>query len=375
MKAIFRVLSVFFFVLFLSGQSQSQAVIPKGGGTSTATRPGSIQDSNPMEYWSDMEASARADGALFGKVIASGDAFLWEPIPVIITCKGAAESASQTDSSGHFLIRPAKISGELGVQGDTKRQMEVRYEGCVVSASLIGFDSTEITITHRNLREDPDLGTITLKRKSGGASSSSGSRESIPPAALKSFDKARAQLIDQKPDHAQKELEKAVQIYPQFAEAWYQLGRLQAATDSQSAHESFTKAAAADTSFVSPYEQLAAMAIQGGKWKEALENTSHILQIEPAGTPQIWYFDALAKVQLGQVDAARTSALKALSMDPLHQVTSTEQLLGVIFTLKKDYPTALEHLRSCLTYLPPGPKADTVKRQIAQVEHLETTAK
>ena len=182
MKAIFRVFAVFFAVLFLSIQSQSQAVIPKGGGTSTATRPGSIQDSNPDGVpWSDMEASARADGALFGKVVASGDAFLWEPIPVIVTCKGSVESASETESSGHFLIRPAKISGELGVQGDTKRQMEVRYEGCVVSASLIGFDSTEITITHRNLREDPDLGTITLKRKSGGAfSSSSGSRESIP---------------------------------------------------------------------------------------------------------------------------------------------------------------------------------------------------
>ena len=61
-------------------------------------------------------------------------------------------------------------------------------------------------------------------------------------------------------------------------------------------------------------------------------------------------------------------------MDPLHQVTSTEQLLGVIFTLKKDYPTALEHLRSCLTYLRlraqgrHGEAPDCV-----QVEHLETT--
>ncbi len=62
-------------------------------------------------------------------------------------------------------------------------------------------------------------------------------------------------------------------------------------------------------------------------------------------------------------------------MDPLHTVPGTEQLLGVILTMQRDYPGALSHLRNCLTYLPEGSNAELVKRQIAQLEHLTAIAK
>jgi hypothetical protein len=55
-------------------------------------------------------------------------------------------------------------------------------------------------------------------------------------------------------------------------------------------------------------------------------------------------------------------------MDPLHVQPDTEQLLAVILVAKNDLPTALRHLRNCLTYFPPGPNYELVKRQIAQID-------
>jgi tetratricopeptide (TPR) repeat protein len=185
---------------------------------------------------------------------------------------------------------------------------------------------------------------------------------------MKAFEKARAEWLAQNPDGAEKNLKKAIQLYPTFAQAWLQLGKIQEASEPQAARDSFSKALAADPKFVLPYEQLAALAAKAEKWQETLDNTNHALELDPAGTPQLWYYDALAKFQLGKSDEANVSASKALAIDPRHTVPNTEQLLAVILARKADYAGAVQHLQNCLTYLPAGPQADLVKQQIAQLE-------
>jgi tetratricopeptide (TPR) repeat protein len=276
---------------------------------------------------------------------------------------------TQSDAKGNFVITSTRVQGALSLQEDAKRQMETHYEGCTVQAALAGFQSSSVTITQRNLRDDPELGTITLTReKSQPGTAMSGTTESAPAEAVKAFEKARNGMLEQNADRAQRELKKAVQIYPQFAEAWYQLGRIQWESGSPEARESFSKAVAADPKFAPPYDHLAALAAQDGKWQELVDHTGHSLQLDPAGTPRIWYFDALGNLQLGKMDAAQASALQSLALDPSHTIPNTEQLLAVVLVRKRDYQGALDHLRHCLTYLPGGPEADLVKRQIARLE-------
>jgi len=110
------------------------------------------------------------------------------------------------------------------------------------------------------------------------------------------------------------------------------------------------------------------MAVQEQKWDEAAEQTGKALALDPAGTPQLWYYTALAKYQLGKTDEAQASAEKALAIDPRHSVPNVEQLLAVILARKADYAGALQHLKNCLTYMPSGPNADLLKQQIAQLE-------
>lgn len=343
---------------------------------SSITRPDSIQDVGLYGYWTHMTTQERAGGALLGKVAVEGEPLLWEPITITVNCDGKPVQTTQTDPKGRFAIIP-NVPGSLSLQGDIKRQMETHYEGCSVQSTFPGFHSSSITITQHNLRDDPELGTIQLSREGGRASGAavSATTDSAPPQAMKSFQKARTELLDQKSDRAQRYLKKAVELYPSFAEAWYQLGKLQVQSDANEARNSFSRAVRADPKFILPYEQLGALAIQAQNWREVLETTNHALELDPLGSARTWHDNALANVQLGRLDAAEASATKSLAMDPSHTVPNTEQLLAVVLARKANYPSALSHLRNCLTYTPTGPNADLLKEQIAQLEQKVEGAK
>jgi Tfp pilus assembly protein PilF len=355
------------------GQGMSSTPAPP----STITRPDSIQDSGTYGYWTQMSGQGRAGGVLLGKLAVEGETLLWEPVVVSVDCHGTIVYTTRTDPNGNFAIAPPPAPVSVNQQGDAKRQMETHYEGCLVQADLVGFHSNALTITQHNLRDDPNLGTLTLSRQEGRAEGTafSSTTASAPPNARKFFDRARTELLEQKPDKAERDLGKAVEIYPGFAGAWFEMGKLQLASNPQQARESFAKAAAADPKFVSPYEQLAMLDAQDQKWQDAANESSHALQLNPAGTSLLWFSDALANFHLGHTDIAEADALKSLAMDPVHTIPNDEQLLAVILALKGDYAGALKHLRNCLTYLPSGSSADLVKQQIAQLEQRVGTDK
>ena len=359
-----------------SAQSQGGST---GGTTSPANPtmgPAASSDVGKYTKWNSLEQQGRSGDYLVGNVSVAGGALPWDPIPLTVTCNGKPRFTSTTDPKGNFVIAPVKTDDSAIGNRDTKTKLAAQFVGCVVQAALPGFDSSAITIANRNMLDDPNIGTITLKREdtSAGAAVSS-TTASAPKDATKAFEKARTELLDGKPDRAQKDLEKAVQVYPQFAEAWYQLGRIQEVSKKGDAENSYTKAIAADPKFVLPYQQLAPMAAQAGKWKELVDYTSHELELNPRGNPQTSYYNALGNLKTGKMDVAETSAEKALAMDPLHTAPNTEQLLAVILVGKRDYAGALNHLRSSLTYVPPGPNADVIKQQVAQLEPMVETPK
>jgi tetratricopeptide (TPR) repeat protein len=300
---------------------------------------------------------------LSGQVTVKGATLPWEPLSVTVTCDGKTRYTTTADAKGNFMIG----SGTPPVKG--AEPFAKQFIGCEVAAVLPGFDSSRLTVAERSVRNDPKIGTITLNREEGsGGSAVSSTTAAAPKDAAKAFEKARSEWLDQKPDRAERDLQKAVQIYPQFAEAWYQLGRIQESQNASDAQSSFAKAVAIDPKFVLPYGHLTVLAERGQKWQELADVTSQELQLNPQGTPQVWYYNALGNFRLNKVDVAQASAEKALAMDPLHTVPVTEQLLAVILVGKQDYAGALQHLRNCLTYFKPGPNLDLVKQQISQLE-------
>ncbi len=371
-KSFLRVASsavLFVAEVFLTGIALGQTHPTTGTPPSTIYRPESIQEAGVYDYWTEESAQSRADGALLGKLTVEGEPLPWEPLLVNVTCNGKVVYTTQTDAKGNFGIVGVTLPGALGKQGDSQRQMETQFEGCIVQAAVPGFRSTSVTLTEEHVRDEPNLGTLVISRSGRDvATTLSGTTETAPANAMKSFEKARAEMLQHNPESAEHELKKAVQADPKFAEAWFQLGKLEEASDQQAARDSFSKAIAADPEFVLPYEQLASLAAQSGNWPEVLNDTNHVAQLYPLGTAECWYLNALANFQTGKPDLAQASAHKSLALDPRHSVLNTEQLLAVILAGKGDYAGALEHLRSSLTYVPPGPNADLLKQQIAKLE-------
>jgi tetratricopeptide (TPR) repeat protein len=310
-----------------------------------------------------------AAGDLRGKVVVKDGLLPWDPIPVTVSCNGKAAYTTETDAKGYFGILPSHIPGEVSQQGDKERQMIVHLEGCVVEAFLAGFSSSTLTITQSNLHDTPEIGTITLAREfAARGTAMSATSKSVPASAAEHWSRAAEEMLADRRDRARRQLEEAVRIYPEFAEAWYQLGTLQLLSNPREAQTCLRKAAAADPAFVSPYEHLAGLAAQQKDWPSALASVGHYLELDAKGTAHIWYYSALSNLQLGNIAAAENSANKLLAVDPLHNIRNGEQLLAVILARKADYDDALAHLRHCLSYVPTGPEAELIRGQIAQLE-------
>lgn len=332
-------------------------------------RPDSVQDAGVYGYWSHMTEQDRVGGALMGKVVVKDELLPWDPIIVSVSCNGTPVYTAETDSKGYFAVLPSRIPGELSLQGDRQRQMQVHFEGCILEASLTGFSSSTLTVTEHNLRDSPEVGTITLTREFDTRGTAMSATSKLAPIdAAKHWSKAGEEMLADKPDRAQRQLEEAVRAYPGFADAWYRLGILRLHSNPADAQICLRKAAVVDPAFVPPYEQLAGLAVEQGNWPDTLQAVAHFLQLDAKGNAHIWYYSALSNFQLGNLDAAESSAKRLQAMDPLHNVRNGEQLLAAILARKADYPGALAHLRNCLRYTPEGPNAELLRQQIAQLE-------
>jgi hypothetical protein len=326
--------------------------------------------------YDQLQTRQRGGISFMGKVVVDGGSLPWDPILVTVTCDGKARYNTQADGKGYFQIRGAAQSSEIAPTPDKSQTAASHLIGCQVHAALAGFRSSVITIANLNIMDNPDIGTIILHADEHAAGSAvSATTASASKDAMKKFDSARAKYLEKNFDGAQHDLEKAVQIDPKFAEAWYQLGKLQQRTKPQDALASYQKAVAADPQFVSPYEPIAELAAQQKNWQQVVDATTQYLKLDPDGSPQIWYFDAVGNLNTGRKDVAEESAKKSLAMDPQHLAPNDEQLLAVILAGHGEYAAALEHLRNCLTYTPPGPNADLMKQQIAQLEKVVPAGK
>jgi len=307
-----------------------------------------------------------------GKVTVEGAKPLWDPIPIVVKCDGKTRYNTEADAKGNFDIQARLPASEIvKTKSDLQKVAVAALVGCKVSAILDGFESTSVTIANGTIMDDPDIGTIHLRQDERAMGSTvSATTASAPADAIKEFEKAHSDETGKHLDSAQRHLQKAVSIDPQFAEAWYHLGKLEETEKPQDALNAYAKAAGADPKYMPPYERIAAMAALQKKWQDVVDATAHSLQLNPAGTPQIWYFSAVGNYNLGKAAAAEAAAETSLGMDPSHVAPNTEQLLAVMLAARGAYKDALDHLRHCLTYTAPGANADLMKSQVAQLEKI-----
>ncbi len=176
-------------------------------------------------------------------------------------------------------------------------------------------------------------------------------------------------MHEQKWDAAQKEFAKAVEAYPKFAIAWYQLGVLrQGRNDLPGAAQAWKEALASDPKYVKPYEVLAALAERQQIWVDSEKYSHDWIQLDPEDFPAAYLYNAIASAHLGKMDQAEVSARKGLLVDKEKRIPRLSYVLGLILIEKHEFSESAKCLRTYLELAPNAKDAAMVHEQITKIE-------
>jgi tetratricopeptide (TPR) repeat protein len=333
---------------------------------------------------------------LSGTVVMDGGAGPAASVEIQRVCSGAPRTVAYTNSKGHFnfqwgatggIVPDASESGwgngmriaddmeATGVRtgsmsGGSRGQST---QGCELIANAPGFRPARMDLSNHRGSDNPDLGMIVLHRIAGvDGTSVSVTALNAPKDARKAWEKGVEFLHRSKPAEAEKELEKAVGIYPKYGNAWFDLGRarLQQQADI-AARDAFLKAIDADDKLIGPWLELGNMAVSRQNWPDAARCLDRALQLDPVDYPRLWYEDALADYHVQNFDRAERNTREALKLPGANRDPRADQLLGLILMQKQDYVGAAEALRNYVQLAPNAKDLGQVKAQIEQLDsHL-----
>ncbi len=305
-------------------------------------------------------------------------------------CNGIARPEGYTDAKGRFSFELGRnsrffpdasigtdydpfdtaarrsASTTPGEQSPSRFGSDNRLNGCELTAVLPGFRSDSVILTGRHALDNPEVGTIVLHRI-GGVEGTVISLTSLqaPKDAQKAYEKGLEANRDRKWQKAQKELEKAVAVYPKYAAAWYELGyALQYQKQIEEARKAYARSLEADPKYIKPYLQLAYLDAGEKKWQEVADTTDRMVRLNPIDFPQAYFLNSVANLNLHKPAAAEKSALEALRRDPGHRYPQAEQILGLALASQGDFAGAIPHIEAYLELAPNANNADLARRQL-----------
>lgn len=341
-------------------------------------------------------ASAQT-GIVSGRVAMADGEQLPDRVAIQRDCGGSTQTAAYADRKGQFSFRLNETAGFAGdasesiprggsrTPGDGIDQSRTQPLGagdglaltaCQLRAVAPGYRSDSIPLGgHQTFPGTYDVGTIILRRIADvEARSVSVTSSAAPSAARKAFEKGLDALGKGKTADAEKDFEKAASIYPQYAEAWLDLGKLRLQEKAEdAAEEAFQKALQADNNVVEAQVYLGMLAVEKKQWPDAAKYLDAALKLDPVHFPEAWFNDAVAGYNLRNFGDAERNVREALKLDPQHRNPQANYLLGLILAAGKDYGGAAEQLRTYLKLAPDAPDAAKVKTQLDEIEKLQTS--
>jgi len=337
---------------------------------------------------------------LSGKVVAQDGNALPQNITIERMCSGISKTVAYTDSKGRFNFQWGDRNLMVTDASDASsgRNSNSGFGGsqsagganvlaadpfgntmmnCVLRANVAGYTSDTINLFNRQPTDSPDVGTIVLHRIAGVEGSSVSVTSMMAPGnAKKAYERGLQSLLKNKPDEAARDFQKAVSIYPKYADAWVNLGKLQLQRQSvEPARAALKKALDADPKLVVPYIELGLLAAREANWEESGKYLDQAVALDPVDFPQAWYADAVANYNLKKYDAAEKSAREAVKLDPRHTNPRSDYLLGLVLVEKKDYAGATAELTMYIQLAPTAPDVAQVKDQLGQLGKLTGASK
>jgi Tfp pilus assembly protein PilF len=304
------------------------------------------------------------------------------PASVVIerVCGNAIRPEAYTDSKGNFsfivggqnppVFEDASVAGSIRTPGQQNGVDARTLTGCQLRANLPGFISDSINIGFHQPLDDPEVGVIHIHRIDNVEGYTFSVTTGLAPKdAQKAYAKGLDEIKKTKWADAEKDLSKAVELYPKYAVAWYDLGRVyQHEQKLDDANRSYLEAVKIDPKYISPYTNLASMAATQQKWSDVDQFTSQLLKLNPYVAPDFYFYSAVANYNMHKMDLAEQRARDGAKLDTQHKIPRLNHLLGVILAQKGDYQPAVENMRLYLQYSPNANDANDVKQQLAEIE-------
>ena len=313
---------------------------------------------------------------LNGKLVAEGSS-LSEPANVLLECGNQVRAHEYSDTKGNFTLR-VYITDQSGP--GTKQQESVLsrqdWMDCELYADIPGYRSERLRLTEKPARGSVDVGSIALHSMANDPALSADPRFTVsvvslaaPDKARKAFAKGEQEARKGKWESACDYFRKAIQVYPRYALAWLELGRVQAREKSfVEAQESFRQAVTQDSKLTDGYVELARVAAQQQNWKELADVSDRLVQASPDSSPEYWFLNSAAYYNLGNLKQAESSITRGLRMDIRHQITQMEYLYGLILGSKKDYKSAVDRISNYLRLAPNSKDAQAARQTLADYQ-------
>ena len=393
--------------VFLCGSKSIYAQRGSGGASTTGTT-GSSTPSGSISGPTTRTPSSMGDDRTFslprpifisGKVLFDDGSRPNTSIMIQRVCGGNAHTETHTDSKGRFQFQAGQNMDSLsdasvGLDSDTpgglRRQQNARgrtadgsqrlttrdLRGCEVRAAYPGYRSDSVNLFMHSALDNPDIGVIILHRLANVVGSTiSMTTELAPKKAQKNYEKGMELAGKGKLAEAEQKMQAAVDEYPKYAVAWFELGRLQLGRkDKAAARKSYEMALAADQKYVSPYDGLALIALDDKNWQEAADRSAQTVALNPVEFPTSWMYNAYANYHLHKEDVALKSGLQATRLDTDHKLASVEELIAQIYINKQQYGDAAIHLKQYLLLRPDAPDAEVLKTQLLKLEQATSQA-
>ena len=360
---------------------------PPAGGGNTGLGRTSPNRTSPFPDTGGMNGPGQRPIFLNGKVVLSDGTPLPERVKIERVCNGTPRVEGYSDRKGNFSFQvgqnlemqdASSSSSQMDTLNSARRStssspasgIERSLFGCELRAALPGYRSDQISLSNVHYMDNPDIGTIILHRlgKDEGFTISVNSALA-PKDARKAYEKGMEAITKKNPDEAQKNLEKAVALYPKYSAAWFALGRLHEQRDHfADADKAYRQAIAAEPKLIQPYERLAWLALQDAKWQDLADWTDQLLRLNPPSNADTFYLSSIAQLQLQHYDVAEKNAREAIRLDSGNKNMRTRYVLGLVLAQKQNFTASAESIRQYLDSSPDPKDAEVIRKQLSQVE-------
>ena len=193
----------------------------------------------------------------------------------------------------------------------------------------------------------------------------------VPKSAEKEFNKGKELGQKKKYEEGLAHLQKSVEIYPSYAEAYNEMGLIHRRQDQAGpAEEMFRKAIEADPKWVYSYLNLASLQLNKNQYSELLQTSRRVLQLNGTLAPA-HYFSAVAHASMGNLAEAEKDALAADSGEG-NKVPQVHWLLGRLYEARGAKAEAVARYKMYLKENPNVSNAAQVKEAIEKLQKSET---